>query len=213
MGRHRQCGDQHCKQRHKYGNTRTGPHTLVFQAAVYKYRLSWCSLPHPTIGREGHTCQGQGDFVVYSLFRGLRWFPQRHQRQFDARRVFSHERRKASIHFGSGFQFLAKLVAMAAVFGYGSWEHQRSFQREPHTRAVQAKVKKPDINDYFLVSTLIRPLIQKCKIVNSVPWGPHYGVKLTLNINIGSVVSRQLTGKISKRNRHNTNVLQGQSTQ
>ena len=41
----------------------------------------------------------------------LRWFPQRYQRQFDARRVFSHERRKASVHFGSGFQFTAKLVA------------------------------------------------------------------------------------------------------
>ena len=114
---------------------------------------------------------------------------------------------------GADFQFLAKLVAMAAVFGYGSWEHQRSFQREPHTRAVQAKVKKPDIIDYFWVSTLIRPLILKCEIVNSVPWGPHSGVKLTLNINFGWVVSRQLTGKISKRYRHNTNVLQGQSTQ
>ena len=43
--------------------------------------------------------------------------------------------------------------------------------------------------------------------------GPHYGVKLTLNINFGSVVSRQLIGKFSKRNRHNTNVLQGQNTQ
>ena len=32
-----------------------------------------------------------GDFVVYSLFRALRWFPQRHQRQFDATRVFSRD--------------------------------------------------------------------------------------------------------------------------
>ena len=75
------------------------------------------------------------------------------------------------------------------------------------------KGQKPDIIDYFLVSTLIRPLIQKCEVVRSVPWGPHYGVKLTLNINFGSVVSRQLIGKISKRNRHNTNALQGQNTQ
>ena len=49
--------------------------------------------------------------------------------------------------------------------------------------------------------------------VKSGPWGPHNGVKLTLNINFGSVVSRQLVGKISKRNRHHTNALQGQSTQ
>ena len=74
------------------------------------------------------------------------------------------------------------------------------------------KGQKPDIIDYFLVSTLIRPLIQRCEIVKSVPWGPHYGVKLTLNINFGSVVSRQLIEKISKRNRHSTNSLQGQNT-
>ena len=114
---------------------------------------------------------------------------------------------------GADFSFSPNLWQWRQSLVTGSWEHQRSFQREPHTRAVQAKVKKPDIIDYFLVSTLIRPLIQKCEIVNSVPWGPHHGVKLTLNINFGSVVSRQLTGKISKRNRHNTNVLQGQSTQ
>ena len=53
----------------------------------------------------------QGNFDVHSLLRALRWFPQRNQRQFDARRVFSHERRKASIHFGSGLQFSSKLVA------------------------------------------------------------------------------------------------------
>ena len=75
------------------------------------------------------------------------------------------------------------------------------------------KGQKPDIIDYFLVSTLIRPLRRKCEIVKSVFWGPHYGVELTLNINFGSVVSRQLIGKFSKRNRHNTNALQGQNTQ
>ena len=49
--------------------------------------------------------------------------------------------------------------------------------------------------------------------MKSVPWGPHYGVKLTLNINFGAAVSRQQIGKISKRSRHSTNALQGQSTQ
>ena len=74
------------------------------------------------------------------------------------------------------------------------------------------KSQKPDIIDYFLVSTLIRPLIRKCEIMMSVPCGPHHGVKLVLDINVGSVVSRQLIGKISKRSSHNTNALQGQST-
>ena len=129
--------------------------------------------------------------------------------------VFPHERRKASIHFGSGFQFHTKLVAglvhaWKAASGYGSWRHQESFQWEPHTCRI-GKGQKPDIIDYFLVSTLIRPLIQKFETVRSVPWGPHCGVKLVLNINFESVVSRQLTGKISKRSRHNTSALQGQN--
>ena len=63
---------------------------------------------------------------------------------------------------------------MAAASGRVSWEHQWSFQREPHTCRT-GKGQKPDSIDYFLVSTLIRPLIQKCGIVKSVPWGPHYG--------------------------------------
>ena len=37
--------------------------------------------------------------------------------------------------------------------------------------------QKPDIIDYFLVSTLIRPLILKCEVVKSVPWGQHHGTK------------------------------------
>ena len=72
------------------------------------------------------------------------------------------------------------------------------------------KGQKPDIIDYILVSTLVRPLIHTCEIVKSVPWGPHYGVKLVLNIDFESVVSSQLIGKINKRSRHSTNALQGQ---
>ena len=35
-----------------------------------------------------------------------------------------------------------------------------------------------------------------------MPWGPHCGVKLVLNIDFESVLSRQLVGKISRRNHH-----------
>ena len=108
---------------------------------------------------------------------------------------------------GADFNFPPSLWRMAAAFGFGSWEHQR----QPHTCRT-GKGQKPDIIDYFLVSTFMRPLIQKCEIVKSVLWGPHYGVKLVLNFNFESVVSRQLVGKISKRSRHNTNALQGQNT-
>ena len=52
--------------------------------------------------------------------------------------------------------------------------------------------QKPDIIDYFMVSACIRPLIQRCEVIKSVPWGPHYGVKLVLNIDFESVLSRQL---------------------
>ena len=53
-----------------------------------------------------------------------------------------------------------------------------------------------------MVSACIRPLIQKCEVIKSVPWGPHYGVKLVLNIDFESVLSRQLVGKISRRSHH-----------
>ena len=140
-------------------------------------------------------------------------FPLRYQRQFDARRVFSHERWKASFHSGSRFQLSRPTCGKTcpcteAVFGFRNWEHQLSFRGDR-----EGKGQKPDIIHHFLVSTLIRPLIHKCEIVKSVPWGPHYGVKLALSIKFETMVSRQLIGKFNKRDRHNTNVLQGLSTQ
>ena len=62
--------------------------------------------------------------------------------------------------------------------------------------------QKPDIIDYFMVSACIRPLIQRCEVIKSVPWGPHFGVKLVLNIDFESVLSRQLVGKISRRSHY-----------
>ena len=121
--------------------------------------------------------------------------------------MFSHERRKAS----------AKLVARPVHARRQSLASETGsisgHPRGNHTVVPYRQRLKPHIIDYFLVSTLIRPLIQKCEIVKSVPWSPRYGVKLTLSINFGSVVSRQLIGKFSKRNRHNTNSLQGLCTQ
>ena len=57
------------------------------------------------------------------------------------------------------------------------------------------------------MSTLIRPLIQQCEVVKSVPWGPHHGVRITLNIDFESTVSRQLIGKISRRKGHSSHTL------
>ena len=62
--------------------------------------------------------------------------------------------------------------------------------------------QKPDIIEYFMVSACIWPLIQKCKVIKSVPWGPHCGVKRVFNIDFEAVLSRQLDGKISRRSHH-----------
>ena len=62
--------------------------------------------------------------------------------------------------------------------------------------------QKPDIIDYFMVSACIRPLIQRCEVIKSMPWGPHCGVQLVLNIDFESVLSRQLVGKISRRSHY-----------
>ena len=108
-------------------------------------------------------------------FRALCRFPQRCQGQFDARRVFSHERWEMFIYLGSGLQFRTQLVA-GLVY---SWRqpldpkvgsiggHARGF----HTHTCRTgRGQKPNIIDYFLVSTLIRPPMQKCEVVKSVPW-------------------------------------------
>ena len=67
--------------------------------------------------------------------------------QFDARRVFSHERRKASFHFGSRFQLPAKLVARPVHARRQSLASETGsisgHSRENHTRAVEAKVRSP----------------------------------------------------------------------
>ena len=74
-------------------------------------------------------------------------------------------------------------------------------------RLVPHRGHKPDIIDYCQVSTLILPLVQKYEVVKSVPWDPHYGVRITLSIDFESVVSRQLIGKISKRRNDSTRAL------
>ena len=91
---------------------------------------------------------------------------------------------------------------MEVASGPSHWVHRWSFWKAPHTHVARAEAKKPDIIDYFMVSACIRSLIQKCEVIKSVTWGPHYGVKLVLNIDFESVLSRQLVGKISRRKHH-----------
>ena len=76
-----------------------------------------------------------------------------------------------------------------------------------HTPVGSTQGQKPDIIDCCLVSTLNLPLVQKNEVVTSVPKDPHYGVRITLNIDFESVVSRQLIGKISKRRNRSTRAL------
>ena len=101
-----------------------------------------------------------------------------------------------SMHGGS--LWLQKLGASVVILGGTT-----------HTCRV-GKGQKPDIiflgvNTHQTSDTEMRD----CE----VPWSPHYGVKLSLSIKFETVVSRQLIGKFNKRDRHNTNALQGLSTQ
>ena len=88
---------------------------------------------------------------------------------------------------------------MEVASGSSNWVRRWSFRKAPHTRVARVEAKNPDIIDFFVVSACIRPLIQKCEVIKSVPWGPHCDVKLVLNIDFESVLSRQLVGKISRR--------------
>ena len=107
---------------------------------------------------------------------------------------------------GADFNFPPSLWQDLSLHGGGIWTKQLGAsvvipEGSSHTCRT-GRGQKPDIIDYFMVSACIRPLIQKCEVIKSVPWGPHYGVKLVLNIDFESVLSRQLVGKISRRSHH-----------
>ena len=57
------------------------------------------------------------------------------------------------------------------------------------------------------MSTRIRPLLQNCEVVKSVPWSAHYGVRITLNTDFESVVVLHLMGAYSKRRNHDAEAL------
>ena len=69
------------------------------------------SLPQPTIGREGHTCRGQGDFLFTAYFEHCVGFRSDTNANLMQDVCFLTERRKASFHSGSRFQHPAQLVA------------------------------------------------------------------------------------------------------
>ena len=109
---------------------------------------------NPRLGGKGHSSRGQGDVAAHSVFRALCRFPLPYQCQFDARRLFSHERWETS-HAPSERTSISHpacgrtCLFMEADSGSKCWEHRWSLQRVPDTRAVQAGVKKPDIVDIF----------------------------------------------------------------
>ena len=107
---------------------------------------------------------------------------------------------------GADFNFPPGLWQDLSLHGDGIWTKQLGAsvvipEGSSHTCRTGGG-QKPDIIDYFMVSARIRPLIEKCEVLKSVPWGPHYCVKLDLNIDFESVLSRQLVGKISRRSHH-----------
>ena len=107
---------------------------------------------------------------------------------------------------GADFNFPPSLWQDLTLHGGGIWIKQLGAsvvipQGSSHTCRT-GRGQKPDIIDYFMVSACIRPLIQRCEVIKSVPWGPHYGVKLVLNIDFESVLSRQLVGKSSRRSHY-----------
>lgn len=104
-----------------------------------------------------------GDFAAHRVLRTICGFPQRYQFQFDARHVFFHEGWVTPIHLGCGFQFPAQFVARPVC----SWRDPldpKVGSAGGHSRGCRAthtcrtgRGQKPDIIDYFLVSTNTDP--------------------------------------------------------
>ena len=126
----------------------------------------------PTDGwRDGSFVSWAGKICCSQLVVNTLWISQRCQCQSDARRVFSHQRRKTASHFWERVSIsppsLWQDLSLQTVSGPQSWERRWSLQWVPHTCRT-GRGQKPDIIDCFLVSTLIRSLIHKCEVVKSV---------------------------------------------
>ena len=118
-----------------------------------------------TIGRKGHTCHGWGDFVIYSLFRALRRFPQRYNAHLMQDVCFLTRDGRLPLTLGADFNFLPSLWQDLSMHGGSLWIRKLGasvFVPEGTTHKCRTgKGQNPDIIGYFLMSTLVRPLIQK----------------------------------------------------
>lgn len=54
--------------------------------------------------------------------------------------------------------------------------------------------------DYFIISVRIQALIKHCRLLKDTPWGPHYGILLTINAHFDQVLAMQLTKPDKKKN-------------
>ena len=54
--------------------------------------------------------------------------------------------------------------------------------------------------DYFIISVRIQALIKHCRLLKDTPWGPHYGILLTITAHFDQVLAMQLTKPDKKKN-------------
>ena len=101
-----------------------------------------------------------------------------------------------------------------AVCGFRNWEHQWSFQREPNTHVPCRQRSEARHHRLFLGVKTHETSDTEMRDCEVCPLGVRITVSsLRSASNSKTVVSRQLIGKFNKRDRHNTNALQGLSTQ
>ena len=154
------------------------PHWFVHFGFLYMHRRSQSSLPNPRLAGRVFRVMGKEILLLTAYFENSVGF------HSDINATILGERISIS-HPVCG----KTCLFMQPASGSKSWEHRWSLQWVPHACRT-GRGQKPDIIDYFLVSTLIRPLVQKCEVVKSVLWGQHNGARITLNTD-----SRQLMGK------------------
>ena len=202
MGRHRQCSDQHCN------GTSAGVLALV-RTRWFSKPLSICTdetgvLCHnPRLAGRVKRVMGREVLLFTACFEHSVGFRSDINANLMQDVCFLTRDGRLAFILGTDFNFPPSLWQDLSMHGGSLWIRKLGAlvvipEGTTHTCRT-SKGQQPDIIDYFLVSTLIGPLIQKCEIVKSVLWGPHCGVKLVLNTNFESVVSRQLIGKISKQ--------------
>ena len=174
IGRHRQCGDQRCKLAQVREYSHWSAHVGFPSPCPYVQTKLVFLCPNPRLAGRVIRVEGREILLFTAYFEHSVGFRSDINANLMQDVCFLTRDGKLPFILGADFNFPPSLWQDLSIHGGSIWLQKLGASvvipgGTAHTCRV-GKGQKPDIIDYFLVSTLIRPLIQKCEIVKSLPW-------------------------------------------